>query len=593
MRKGLNMEKLCDNTSLEILKKDNLDKFFTENQWLDKQDFEAICKRYGFPEKELTVVIEHYYIDAVYRDAYYNYWSKTHFDWPRYCQRLFLFHNAHMSDEFFEQKFYDKLNSDFLGAIVVRPSYSGATDHTFGRTLLNPYKMELKVADDEKEYLFKYLETAEYKCHLFGNTYTTRAFPFLSQDGAVMKCAETAICELCDYASASSSQYAKVLPSDIQTSLKGRLSERILPSHGLYCNDISYLIGEFGFSPMIYAGSQDAERTENSGDEYKFDIEIGPISSDIIRENDFKIEQTWDNQHITDFKDWFHYYVDSAIPILIITAPNQEVNKHAALVIGHGKTRKTVNECEIYRLGNLPCIDTSQLYENYIVQDDNQIPYSEEKMDRFTQRRNYKLVAYIVPLDRHIFLEASSAINICDTFIAQEYEMIKLAIENIIDKYQRKAREETDIEMCEQYRYMAECMDVSEDNPVTIRYYLANSAKYKSYRIINSETLNDEKFYANVLMPKAIWVAEISTYSLYEMGYIFAEVVIDATALNRSRVNSIILLKIANLGVYRLPGETYNDFIKKLETENCYEDLMPVYNQFSNFLNEEWNTEDN
>ena len=50
--------------------------------------------------------------------------------------------------------------------------------------------------------------------------------------------------------------YARVLPSDIQEKLSHRISERILPSHGLYCNDISYILKEFGYSPMIYAGAE-------------------------------------------------------------------------------------------------------------------------------------------------------------------------------------------------------------------------------------------------------------------------------------------------------------------------------------------------
>ena len=126
-----------------------------------------------------------------------------------------------------------ELNRDFLGTIVVRPAYSSETDHTFGRTLLNPYKMIIR-EEGREIHPFLYLETTEYTFHLLGNTYKTQAFPFSSQDGVAMKCAETSIYELCDFASASSALFAKVLPSDIHDKLKARLPERILPSHGLY-----------------------------------------------------------------------------------------------------------------------------------------------------------------------------------------------------------------------------------------------------------------------------------------------------------------------------------------------------------------------
>lgn len=115
--------------------------------------------------------------------------------------------------------------------------------------------------------------------------YVTKAFAFSSQDGVAMKCAETAIYELCDFASASSVLFAKVLPSDIQNKLRERLPERILPSHGLYCNDISYLLREFGFSPMIYAGTGDSDR---AGSEQKCgeieELRIGLISTDNLSE---------------------------------------------------------------------------------------------------------------------------------------------------------------------------------------------------------------------------------------------------------------------------------------------------------------------
>ncbi len=584
------MDNISDNISLIVLDARSKDAFLSENKWLDQKNFESICQRYGFPDRSLTLIIEDYYIDPVYRDAYYNYWSKAHFSWPRYCKRLFLFLDTHTCEEFFDNECFGKLNVDFLGTIVVRPSYSDATDHTFGRTLLNPYKMVLKTEDGEVIHPYKYLETAKYKFHLLGNTYTTRAFPFLSQDGVVMKCAETSVCSLCDYFSAHSARYGQVLPSHIQAKLKERLPERILPSHGLYCNDISFLLGKFGFSPMIYADMEDPDRAEYRVPEGKgFDTKIGDTDGTLAE----GVGQTWDDLHTTGFKEWFHYYVESAIPVLTITAPSQEVNKHAALVIGHGQAQKSVEECKIYHLGNLPCIDTAELYEKYIVQDDNQIPYTEEAMDRFTQLGNYKLSAFVVPLDRHVFLEASSAISTCDTFIAQEQKMISDAIENLAYQYKKEAGapQDKNEEEYKQYAYMVQCMSVSEDNPVTIRYYLANSAEYKGYRIKNVEPVNDKKFYADVPMPKAVWVAEISTFDLYKQGYAFAEVVIDATASNRSRVNGIILLKVANLGVYRLLGESYNDFKKKLEKKSQYTDLVPTFPLFSNFSNEEWETE--
>lgn len=583
------MEEISKNISFEILNSDSWPGFIEANYWVDEENFREICLRYGFPNDSLTVVIENYYVDAAYRDVYYHYWSRSHYDWPRHCRRILLFLNAHLQEEFFDLECRDKLNNDFLGTLIVRPAYSNETDHTFGRTLLNPYKMFDRDEENQKVHPFVYLKTAEYKVHLLGNTYVTRAFPFSSQDGGAMKCAETAIYELCDYASASSALFAKVLPSDIQNKLRKRLPERILPSHGLYCNDISYLLRKFGFSPMIYAEVVDTERAGSDQERVDIqDLRIGLISTNILPEEQLvSDETTWDNQHTTDFKDWFHYYVESAIPVLAITAPNQEVNKHAVLVIGHGSSRKSVDDCRIYRLGDLPCIDTAELYDEYIVQDDNQIPYSKEQMDHFTQRKNYKLVAYIVPLERHVFLEASAAISICDTVITEESEAINEAVQSIKGQYSDFADKTKDVGLRSQYLSLADAMEVSEDNPITVRYYLVNSAEYKRFRISEGVEKDDMRFYADVPMPKSVWIAEISTYKFYEMGYAFAEVVLDATASSLSKVNSMILLRTAHSGVYRLPGETYNDFKTKIAQNKQYMGLSPVFTMFSNFIDDQ------
>ena len=577
------MEEVCKNIQFEVLTSDKSEQFFHENNWLDKSGFLKICEQYGYPENPITIIVEEYYIDSAYRDVYYNYWAKFHFDWPRHCRRVFLFQNAHMKEDVF-----GNLSGDFLGTIVVRPSYSGGTEHTFGRTLLDPYKMVSKNASGGFRPLLKYLKTAHYSVHLLGCTYKIRAFPFSSQDGVAMRCAETAIYELCDYASTASALYARVLPSDIQKSLKQRTPERILPSRGLYCNDISFVLKNFGFSPMIYVETPSTDCANNRLEAYESIIGLISTASGVcLPEPEVATIQLWDMEHRTSFKNWFHYYVESGIPLLIVTSPNQLVNKHAALVIGHGEKQKDISDCKIYQLGHFPCVDTAEFYEDYIVQDDNQIPYKEEKMDKFTQQGDYKLDAFIVPLDKHVFLDASSAVSICDTYITEADETIEDALNCLIAFYRKYAEEVQDDEDKQQCLDMIEILTASEENPITIRYYLANSAKYKRFRINNGETIDDKMFFADVPMPKSVWVAEISTFELYKMGYAFGEVVIDATASNQSKLCGIILFRTGHLGVYRLPGESYDVIEKGLDGSANYESLSPMFPLFSNFLNDE------
>lgn len=302
--------------------------------------------------------------------------------------------------------------------------------------------------------------------------------------------------------------------------------------------------------------------------------------SDCDNKND-NSEHGWDKEHVTDFKHWLHYYVESSIPLLTITAPSQEVNKHAALIVGHGMSRCPLTACKLLKLGNLPCVDTSQFYSSYIVQDDNQIPYVEEEMDKFTQNDSFKLEAYIVPLERHVFLEAGAAVNICDTFIEAQKDQIEEAINNNVETIQEAADKNSDNK--ETYMAMIDALNISRDNPITIRYYLANSAEYKRDRIISSDNLGEKKFYGGVLMPKMVWVAEISSYKLYNMGYAFGEVVLDATASSKSKINSIILLRTSYTGAYRMPDESYMEFEQKIKDDIHYGDLSIVFSSFSNF----------
>ena len=166
------MEKLSDIISMKVLtSSEDLAAFLDENIWLDKEHFGVICKRFGFPEKTLTVVVEKYYIDAAYRNMYYNYWSIFHFNWPRFCRRIFLFLNMHREEEFFAPECKDILQTDFLGVVVVRPAYSEEKDHTFGRTLLDPSKMVCVDECGNDRHPFLNVQTAEYKLHLLGNIY--------------------------------------------------------------------------------------------------------------------------------------------------------------------------------------------------------------------------------------------------------------------------------------------------------------------------------------------------------------------------------------------------------------------------------------
>lgn len=592
---------------MTILKsEEELDSFLSENRnWLHDSKFRAVCRRYEFPDKPLTLVIDNYYIDPTYRDIYYHYLSRLHSDCPRACKRIFLFQGAHTREDFLnvsDEQVKADFQQNFLGTIVVRMAYSsGGLSYTFGRTLLDPSKMALRErlhGGEEGDIIYEegdiihdedgqplrpaFLQKRSYRAHLLGNTYTVKAFPFSGQDGVVLTCAENAIEVLCDYAYRTSNFSSKILPSDIQEKLKARSPQRILPSHGLCTEDISYLLREFDFSPMIYSREHDASKA-------------GDVAS----------EKGLGCQHETDYKKWFHYYVESGIPVVTITAPggieqaiDENANKHAVLVIGHGRRRKPLSECVFQWLDNgLPCVDTAEFYEYYVVQDDNQIPYCEEQFDHFTAKGNYRLDSYIVPLPRHVFLEAFDAVSICDTLIANMGNNWKTVFAKIEQEaaHTRKMFEQLDVfskgnakklyKKIEKELYeKIESVHVSEQNPLVVRYFLANSADYKQSRILNGGKASEANtlFYSSIPMPKSIWVAEISTYQLYKKGKAFAEIVLDATAPKLSKLESVLLIRLSDQGGYSMPSSSYDDLIEQIDSKE-YANLPTLYQMYSNF----------
>ena len=647
-------------------------------RWLYPEKFERICRRYEFPRKPLSVVIDDYYIDSAYRDIYYHYLSKLHFQLPRHCTRLFLFQRECAPEDFLDETAQENLQADFLGTIVIRPAYSSdKLAHTFGVTLLDPLKMAFleddkllpRHADGNIRYP-QYLLRRQYSAHLLGATYTVMAFPFSGQDGVVLTCAENAIETLCDYAGRSSSLCSKILPSDIQKHLKLRFPQRIVPSHGLDTEDISYLLRKLSFSPVIYRRGFDTgiiseldfpsdSRTENGGKEAVDDLKkrmeaaakdqnfelaaklrdrIQSLEQNIrkeatrkkpgtctqknldamkeelaeaVREKEFERAAELRNQilrmerfiqmeaeqseipfwHETDYRKRFHYYVESGLPILMISAPDaitralEDANKHATLVIGHGSRQKPLEECKnaLRSVNGLSVIDTAELYEDYIIQDDNQIPYVEERFDKFTSAKSYKSDSYIVPLPRHVFLEADNAVGICDIIISKLCELLNDALEkiqqlahNIFD-----AADTNDEQELKAAQKLLKSAKTSEKNPIVVRYFLAGSASYKQSRIRNNAP-EDMPFYASVPMPKSVWLAEISTYKLYQDGYAFAEIALDATASKLSKLNSVLLLRFGNQGGFRMPDESYDELLDRINGDE-YAKLSAFYPMLSNF----------
>ncbi|MBA4391149.1 MAG: hypothetical protein C0399_09440 [Syntrophus sp. (in: bacteria)] len=326
---------------------------------------------------DLAVLIEYPYVDNVFRDSYYFYFSSKHRTYERNCIRLSFFDGLMNLDSFRDGKLSETIKDKFLGICVIRPTYP----QFFGKTMLSP----------------KALKNQSFVSCLGRKTFSVNgfklpvfSFPHSSQDGEYITCAETSVWSVMEYFGNKYAEYNPVLPSQIVATLSGPASERMVPSRGLTINQISFTFKDFGFGARVYA----KEAYKNNED---------------------------------DFKRILSFYIESGIPV-IVGLQNEHIG-HAVVLIGHEIPIKddlgdqnVSFELENTRVG---IIDTADFQKDYVVIDDNFPPY---QSCSFAQPACYyddikfktlQIVSFVVPLYPKIYLEA--------------FEGHKLAIE-ILDK---------------------------------------------------------------------------------------------------------------------------------------------------------------
>lgn len=398
-----------------------------------------------------------------------------------------------------------KLQDAFIGLIVLRP----LCDCYIGRTLLDPSKLSISKC---------YVRTTPFNCIIYGHNFTINAFPFSSQDAETMTCAETSVWSILEYYGTRYPEYKTVLPSNIVKQLENMSYERNLPSKGLSYQAITALLKAFGFSPRLYA-------------------------REVLNEN---------------FKRILHYYIESGIPVALGIERKQDdtTEKHSIVAVGHSKRQIPSEAVPFQATDGFSIVNTADLYDEYIIMDDNQTPYSTEKYDEFSIYKNGRALFLAVPLYKRIFLEAQDAECIFYSLVGA-------------DGFRDKIIEE---------------LNVSKTLPLILRIFLTSSRKFKKIRGKNSTSAEECAFYQQLLYPKFLWVAEFSIPELYEKEKICGEIVLDATADRYNKTNSIILIRLLNKFSYRLPDFSIND----IDVYNEFEDSATCtpYRMYKNNLTE-------
>lgn len=326
------------------------------------------------------LIAEFPYVDRVYRDSYYHYYSSKLIPYKRDCVRVSIFDDEISLDDFRDLAKIENLKSRYRGFFVLRPTLP----FIIGRSLISPKALKINN--------FRICVT---KIHTTVNSikFEIEGFPHSSQDTETISCAETTIWAVMEYFGTKYPDYKPVLPSKIIEVLNKITTERQIPSKGLNIQQMSYALKEFGFGTRIY-----------SKDSYS-----------------------------SDFKKLFSCYVESGIPLLVGMDNGHAGGNigHAAICIGHeqidnGEVDNIVPNNIVDISGqmintlnakNIKIFDWDDMKRKFIFVDDNYPAYQKANFDSPTIHysdpawHTCRINNFVVPLYSKIYLEAFEAKN--------------------------------------------------------------------------------------------------------------------------------------------------------------------------------------
>jgi hypothetical protein len=318
--------------------------------------------------EDLWVLIEYPYVDKVYRDSYYSYFSSKHNEYARDCIRVSFFADEIDHGQFRTAEGENQLKQLFRGYLIIRPTFSCP----IGRSLLD------KRAFEEADFVL---------CHYRGNVaingvkLQVDGFPHSSQDTESISCAETTIWSVMEYFGNRYADYKPTYPSHIIQTLGKFSKQRLLPSNGLTVDQISFALKEFGFGTSIYAR---------------------------------------DGAYGAEIENIIAYYIESGIPV--IAAIENGTIAHAIVIIGH-ETDTTPDFSKVKKReilypgeGMVEYVDYTDIPKKYLVSDDNLAPYRKISLGNPSEHYEDKpdflgciIESVVVPLYKKIYLEVTKA----------------------------------------------------------------------------------------------------------------------------------------------------------------------------------------
>ena len=276
-------------------------------------------------------------------------------------------------------------------------------------------------------------------------------------------------------------EYTPLLPSTIIGILKQTTYERQLPSRGLTEDNLSYIAKSCGFGSQLY--------------------------------------------HRDCFPNFYNIiscYIESGIPIMIAISNLQHIADdieagkkdneiapylgHAVLCIGHENiTKEHIDKTTTVALNNgIKLLDYDDVEKKFVFIDDNFLPYQLDSLSKPTERYNIfpsngqdwehcKIDHFVAPLYHKVYLEPI---------------VVKGYLKNLIQ---------------------SSFMKQIHNSEITMRVFLCSTRSYRDY--VNRSNMSEQmkRVISSIVMPKFIWVAELSDKDNLKQNIATGIILIDAT----------------------------------------------------------------
>jgi hypothetical protein len=364
-------------------------KLLQEEFNINEKDAEHLAQKAVKPhldklKPECYILAETNYIDKVYRDSYYHYYSSKLSKYKRDCFRLSIFEGEIDDNDFRQVDKVPELQKKYRGFIVIRPTEPSI----IGRSVISPKALQSNT--------FLCCST-KIQTTVNSVKFEIDGFPHSSQDTETITCAETTLWAIMEYFGSKYPEYKPTLPSKIIQILNKVSTERQIPSKGLNIQQMSFALKEFGFGTRIYS------------------------------------RQAYGH----DFDRLISCYVESGIP-LILGIDNRPAGNigHAMLCIGHENVQDgkidlipSNNNLSAMLLSSINArgikiYDWDDIQKEFVFVDDNFPVYQKALLSSPTVHyspawHDCKIQHFIVPLYPKIYLEAYEAKNYILRFLVR------------------------------------------------------------------------------------------------------------------------------------------------------------------------------